>query len=67
MVDFILEFGDFVKNFITSCPDIFKHVFVFLTDIISYIKDLFVSGQILIGIIIVFLLVKLVGFIRSAI
>lgn len=67
MVDFIFEFGEFIINFIKSSPDIFKHVLVFLTDIITYVKDLFVSGQILIGVILVFLLVKLVGFIREVI
>lgn len=67
MVDFIVEFGEFIINFIKSSPDIFKHVLAFLTDFISYVKDLFVSGQILIGVILVFLLVKLVGFIREVI
>lgn len=66
-MDFITEIIDFITTFISNCPDIFAYVFSFLTGIIVFIKDMFLSGQILIGVLIVFLLVKLVGIIRDVI
>lgn len=66
-MDLITSFIEFIKKFITEMPDIFTYLLSFLSGIIEYIKDLFASGQIIIGILIVLVLVKLVGIIRNVI
>ena len=66
-MELISSFTEFIKKFITEMPDIFTYLLSFLSGIIEYIKDLFASGQIIIGILIVLVLVKLVGIIRNVI
>ena len=66
-MDLITSFIEFIKKFITEMPDIFTYLLSFLSGIIENIKDLFASGQIIIGILIVLVLVKLVGIIRNVI
>ena len=67
MVDFVVEFTDFIINLITEVPDFFTHVLEFLNDFVDSAKELFNAGNIFLGVLVILLLIKIVGLVRNAI
>ena len=67
MIDFALEFGEFIINLFSETPEFFKHVLSFLNDFVGNIGEVFSAGHIIVGILLVLILIKIVGNIRSAI
>lgn len=64
-MDFIDEFINFISNLIATSPDIFTHLFEFLNGIVECIGDLFKTGEILLGVFILIILIKIVGHIKE--